>query len=349
MIKIKLNENILTSFQDFLKIKEFTDYNSQSKSIYWQHHSKQVNFFIKDKYLYIKGFSGFYLPDEKYSLRTLWRFAKSLLNKLLNYSNPYYLGFFVDRKITSAFENVMNGNVSTDIKFDKEKIITKKISHLKKIFPWKRFFINFHIVKTYYWLNILSNYLDLKNQKFIAEIGGGNGNFISLIKHHYKNKSIVDIDLPETLVHCIAYIQSIFPNAKILFPHEVKEKITHKVLEKYDFIFLTTSQINYLENNTIDVFINTGSFCEMTKEQINDYFKLIQRATRKDGFFLNVNRAEKVPIAGKKKENIPLPPINKFIEYPFFKENKILIFEICKFFDQLIKDKIYIRLEKIFK
>ena len=53
--------------------------------------------------------------------------------------------------------------------------------------------------------------------------------------------------------------------------------------------------------------------------------------------------------AGKKKENTPLPPINKFIEYPFFKENKILIFEICKFFDQLIKDKIYIRLEKIFK
>ena len=40
---------------------------------------------------------------------------------MLNYSNPYYLGFFVDRKITSAFENVMNGNVSTDIKFDKEK------------------------------------------------------------------------------------------------------------------------------------------------------------------------------------------------------------------------------------
>ena len=73
-------------------------------------------------------------------------------------------------------------------------------------------------------------------------------------------------------------------------------------MEKYDFIFLTTSQINYLENNIIDVFINTGSFCEMNKEQINDYFKLIQRATRKNGFFLNVNRAEKVPIAGKKKK-----------------------------------------------
>ena len=126
MIKIKLNENIATTFQDFLKIKEFKDYNSQSKSIYWQHHSKQVKFFIKDKYLYIKGFSGFYLPDEKYSLRTIWRFAKSLVNKLINYSNPYYLGWFVDRKITSAFENVMCGNISTNIKLDNEKIITKK-------------------------------------------------------------------------------------------------------------------------------------------------------------------------------------------------------------------------------
>ena len=122
-----------------MKIKEFTDYNSNSKSIYWQHHSKQVNFFIKDKYLYIKGFSGFYLPDEKYSLRTIWRFAKSLINKLLNYSNPYYLGWFVDRKITSAFENVMNGNISTEIKLDKEKIITKKISHLKRFFHGKNF------------------------------------------------------------------------------------------------------------------------------------------------------------------------------------------------------------------
>ena len=349
MIKIKLNANIIGSFQDFLKIKEFTDYSSKSKSDYWEHHSNQVNFFIKDNYIHIKGISGFYLPDERYSIGTLWRFIKSVIKRLLNYYNPYYLGWFVDKKITTAFENVMSGLVSTDLKFDKEKVIAKNIFHLKKIFPWKKYFINFHIVKTYYWLNILNNYLDLNSQKFIAEIGGGNGNFISLIKHHTGNKCIIDIDLPETLVHCIAYTQSIFPNAKILFPHEVKEKITKEFLERYDFIFLTTSQINYIEDSIIDVFINTGSFCEMNKEQIKDYFKLIQRATRKDGFFLNVNRAEKIPVAGKKQENTSIPPLNKFIEYPFFKENKIIIFEKCKFFDQLIKDKIYIRLEKIFK
>ena len=73
---------------------------------------------------------------------------------------------------------------------------------------------------------------------------------------------------------------TIFPTAKILFPHEVKAKITNEVLEKYDFIFLTTSQINYLDDNTIEVFINTGSFCEMNKKQIKDYFQLIQRTTK---------------------------------------------------------------------
>ena len=49
--KIKLNDNIVT-LSRFLKIKEFTDYNSQSKSIYWQHHSKQVNFSLKINILY---------------------------------------------------------------------------------------------------------------------------------------------------------------------------------------------------------------------------------------------------------------------------------------------------------
>ena len=87
----------------------------------------------------------------------------------------------------------------------------------------------------------------------------------------------------------------------------------------------------------------------MILRERNDYFKLIQRATRKDGFFLNVNRAEKVPVAGRDNEISKLPPINKFVEYPFFKDNEVLIFEICQFFEKLVKDKVYVRLEKIKK
>ena len=350
MIKFKLNENVLEPFQNFLKFKEFTDFNPESKSVYWEHHSKSVKFFIKDKYIYIKGDSGFYLPDQKFSLKTYLKFIKSFIKSSLNFLNPYYPSWFVNKKIRYAFENIINGKTSSKIAFDKEKIFTNNISHLKKTFPWKKYLINFHIVKTYYWLNVLASYSDIRKKKFVVEIGGGNGNFISLLKHHCNNKCIIDIDLPETLVHCIAYIQSIFPSAKILFPHEVKENISLEVLEKYDFIFLTTSQIKYLDDNIIDVFINTGSFCEMNKKQIKDYFELVQRSSKKNGFFLNANRAEKVPTAGgNKKESLKLPPINKFKEYPFFKENEVLIYEVCQFFNSLVRDKIYIRLEKIIK
>ena len=62
-----------------------------------------------------------------------------------------------------------------------------------------------------------------------------------------------------------------------------------------------------------------------------------------------MNRAEKVPRAGIEKQASKLPPINKFVEYPFFKENEVLIFEICQFFEKLVKDKVYVRLEKIKK
>ena len=349
MIKFKLNNNVLDSFKDFLKLKEFNEYNPDSKSVYWQHHSKLVKFFIKNDYIYIQGDSGFYLPDKKFSLKTFWRFIKYTISSVINFSNPYFPSWFINKKVKKAFEYSVNGDTSSKIKFNKEKIFTNNISYLKKIFPWKEYLINFHIVKTYYWLNILASYSDIKKKEFIVEIGGGNGNFISLLKHHCKNKCIIDIDLPETLVHCIAYIQSVFPTAKILFPHEVSKKITKQVLDKYDFIFLTTSQIEHLDDNTIDVFINTGSFCEMNKKQIKDYFELVQRASKKDSLLLNVNRAEKVPVAGRDNEISKLPPINKFVEYPFFKDNEVLIFEICQFFEKLVKDKVYVRLEKIKK
>ena len=89
----------------------------------------------------------------------------------------------------------------------------------------------------------------------------------------------------------------------------------------------------------------------MNKKQIKDYFDLVQRSSKKNSFFLNANRAEKVPTAGNnsKKESSKLPPINKFKEYPFFKENEVIIYEECQFFKSLVKDKIYIRLEKIIK
>ena len=348
-MKVKLNDDIIKSFEGYLNSNEFKPSNSDIQSIYWAHHSKLVNFKIKKNYIYINADSGFYVLDKKYSLKSLWRLTKDKINSLINFSNPAHISWFIDKKIKKVFELAISNQLPSEIKFNKTKNIIENISELKKVFPFKNFLINFHIVKTYYWLNILSNFVNMKKKNVITEIGGGNGNFISLLNHHFENKCIINIDLPKTLLHCMAFTHSLFPNAKILFPHEVKDVISDEVIEKYDFIFLTTSQIKYLKNDTVDIYINTGSFCEMSKEQIKIYFDLIQRTAKKDGFFLNVNRAEKIPIIGKASDYSNTPPVNMFVEYPFNKLNKIIIFEICQFFKKIIQKDVYTRLEKINK
>ena len=99
---------------------------------------------------------------------------------------------------------------------------------------------------------------------------------MSLLKYHSKTKCIINIDLPETLVPCIAYLTYVFPSSKILFPNEIDKKINKEILTNCDFVFLTPSQIQLLDDNIIDLFINTGSFGEMNISQIREYFELVQ-------------------------------------------------------------------------
>ena len=186
----------------------------------------------------------------------------------------------------------------------------------------------------------------------VLEIGAGNGNLISLIKSHLGSKCVINIDLPETLVLCITYLKDLFPNLKFLLPHEISSKIDQKDLDDYDFIFLTPNQINLIDENIIDLSINTSSFHEMTKPQIADYFKLIQKISKNNSFFFNTNSVEKIPHDGNKKDDEykkrkEIAP-NRFFEYPFF-DNEILIYQICRFTNFVQHIPFYLRLEKIKK
>ena len=190
--------------------------------------------------------------------------------------------------------------------------------------------------------------MELSKTKFIAEIGAGNGNLMSLLKHHFNSKCIINVDLPETLTLCIPFLANLFPNAKILLPNEINEKVGEDALLNYDFIFLTPGQITLLEENLIDLFINTASFGEMNMPQIEEYINLIQKVGKQGSFFFCSNSVEKVPSYGKKDENYKhIKPI-RFFEYPFF-NNEILFFEICKFNSLVQNAPGYLRLEKIKK
>ena len=205
------------------------------------------------------------------------------------------------------------------------------------------------MIRSYYYINILNSYIDLPKTKFIIEIGAGNGNLISLLKNHFNSKCIIDVDLPETLILAIPFLKDLFPNANILLPNEINNKITKDTLLKYDFIFLTPAQTKLIEENLIDLVINTTSFCEMQKSQIAEYINFIQKVCKKDSFFFTTNMVEKIPFDGEKyPDNYNNMKPNRFFEYPFF-DNEILIYQICRFTNFVQHSPHYLRLEKIKK
>ena len=113
----------------------------------------------------------------------------------------------------------------------------------------------FTILANYYF-NILNCYVPLGHVNSAVEIGAGNGNFLALIFQKLKNVRLVDIDLPETIIVASVFLADMFPNTKILLPHEAE----NADFSKYDFVFLTPNQIDLLPDDSIDLCVNTDPF-----------------------------------------------------------------------------------------
>ena len=345
MIKFELNNNFKNRFEKFLSSDLFYNQPDHAKTDYWKYHSKKINYSIKNSVLTLTGKSGNYIPDRKNSYNFFLRSLKIFVKKIIGIDRSHNLSY------KAAFAKIMNEKKNAgfqQVQLDQEKIIAKNISDCKKQFPFN-YVINEQIIRSYYYINILNSYMQLSKTKFITEIGAGNGNLMLLLKHHFNSKCIIDVDLPETLTLCIPFLENLFPNAKILLPNEINEKINKDVLLNYDFIFLTPSQITLLEENLIDLFINTSSFMEMNMSQIEKYIKLIQKVGKQGSFFFCSNNVEKIPVGdGHQDQNYKhIKPI-RFFEYPFF-NNEILFFEICKFTSLVQNGPSYLRLEKLKK
>ncbi len=344
MTKFKLNSNFQNRFEKFLSSDLFHNQSKHAKTAYWQHHSKKINYSIKNSVLTLEGESGNYIPDKKNSYNFFLRLLKTFIKKKISLKHSKKLSY------KKAFDKIMNEERDSgfqQVKLDKKKIIAKNISDCKKIFRFN-YEINEQIIKSYYHINILNSYMELPKKKFITEIGAGNGNLMLLLKYHFNSKCIINIDLPETLILSLPFLENLFPKAKILLPNEINANISENTLLNYDFIFLTPNQITLLEENLVDLFINTDSFGEMNMPQIEEYINLIQKVSKKNSFFFNSNRVEKIPRDETAENNDHNIKPTKFLEYPFF-DNEILFFEICRF-NSLVQDEpTYLRLEKIKK
>ena len=350
MALFKLTEDFEDRFKKFLSSDLFHNQPSNSKSDYWSYHTDEIKYTIKNSILTLEGKSGNYIPDKKNSYQFFSRSIKILIKRIigLDTEGPDTASFMSFKK---AFKKIMNENIIAgyqQVQFDKKKILARNFSDCKKIFGFN-YAVNEHMIRSYYYINILNSYIDLPKTKFIIEIGAGNGNLISLLKNHFNSKCIIDVDLPETLILTIPFLKDLFPNANILLPNEINNKITKDTLLKYDFIFLTPAQTKLIEENLIDLVINTTSFCEMQKSQIAEYIDFIQKVCKKDSFFFTTNTVEKIPFDGEKQpDNYKNMKPNRFFEYPFF-DNEILIYQICRFTNFVQLSPAYLRLEKIKK
>ncbi len=340
MIKFVISEDFKKRYLSFLSSDLFKNQTNISKTDYWDFYSKKFNYSLKGNILEVKGESGFYFSDNNFLINIKKSIKK--FYDFFDFTKPRYLSY------KEAFKKSIKKNLDYSRIIHPEKCFIQNFGEIKKKYPFKNLTIDEHTIRSYYYINLINNYLNLSNLNSILEIGPGSCNLTSLLKAHFNIKNFILIDLPETLTSTIPIINNLFPDSKILFPHENFDKIDQSLIEKYDFIFLTPGQLNTVSENIVDLSINTDSFQEMNLEQVNLYLDLIQRASKKNSYFFIKNRIEKIPFSNQ--ENIRKLNIKptKFSDYKFYK-NEIKFFEICDFSLDVQKYPMFIRLEKILK
>jgi len=341
----------------------FSIHSSVAKTEYWRYFSDQLRTDVTGSSVEIAGRSGFYVPP---SASAVTRVTRKLARAA---KQPSLVGSWIGREVArrfaiprlmsceKAFDAVMSSaNVSVPVMspfaVDHRKLVRRPnvfanvASVVRHYEGWSGNKASANIISHYYYQNILRGSADADQIRTVLEIGAGNGNFPSILYHDWAPVRIVLIDLPETLAISIPFLSSLFPSARIAMPNEIQAAGLPK---EFDFAFLTVDQLEVLESDSVDLAINCHSFQEMTHEQIDIYFKLIQRVCRERGLFFTANRVEKIP-SGAEAFSVEQPdPPNRMAEYPWNSRNSVLVYEICRLSRLVQLDSLAIRLERINK
>ncbi len=95
------------------------------------------------------------------------------------------------------------------------------------------------------------------------------------------------IDLPETIIFGYCFLKSVFPDIRILLPHQAgQDRAVHK---KADVQFLLPTQVELVPDRSMDFCFNMSSFQEMTIETVNHYLRFMARTLKPGGTMLSVN------------------------------------------------------------
>jgi putative sugar O-methyltransferase len=176
---------------------------------------------------------------------------------------------------------------------------------------------NFIVIGSFFnhiYSSILNEYSNINKKTVIAELGGGYGKFAYYFLKKNKNYSFINFDIPEVLVLSMYYLIKSFPNKQyFLFGDKIFE---NSLIDKYDLIFLPCWEIEKVNENYIDIFINKNSLGEMNPEATKNYIKYICKICK---IFFSSNHET----FRNKFESQQFSLVNK--EYPISKDFKLLI------------------------
>ena len=229
-----------------------------------------------------------------------------------------------DRKLIEKQINHLRAIIATtDLNFVIKNCITKVGSpvttKIKVDYKGQNHILNYnmHDMSDLYhsWL-ILQQLSKFKNPTpMICEIGGGYGGLASKIKSNIKGAKIIMLDLPEVNAFQTFYLSKVFNGAIVKGYKDLSEEGLGVLENEFDFLILPGWAIEKLPKASVDAFINVRSMMEMSKENLEFYFKAIQSSLKVEGTFSCFNRYIK-PVGNFE---------NRLDLYPFDNDWQILL------------------------
>lgn len=143
-----------------------------------------------------------------------------------------------------------------------------------------------------------------------CELGAGYGRLADVVLTAMPNSSYMIFDLPESLLLSQHYLTTLHPEAKAaLYPESADLIGSPEALRSHRLFFALPQFMSRLPPGTVDAFANIYSFMEMGREQIDEYFRCIDKLDPKLVYLKQHKREVNIyDSALNTSENYPIRP-----------------------------------------
>lgn len=166
-------------------------------------------------------------------------------------------------------------------------------------------------------LELLSRYMDrvsYKHRLRVIMIGDGYGLLSALFKKRFKNSTIIMVDMGKTLVFQSYYCQKLYPK----HTHRLVEDVDD--IDKVDFVYCPTEQLEALEPFRYDMGVSIASMQEMNATTVKRYFAFLRKCLQPKNIFYCCSRESKI---------LPDGEVSEFTAYPWEEGDQFLVDGRC--------------------